>query len=77
MHAFTEDLQLLMEKEGQAELRLAYNKIGAQAAERLAGVLGQCSSPAKLVTSWISRTTAGGWHRNATRWHHTCKLLLA
>ena len=73
-----------MEKEGQAELRLADNKIGAQAAERLAGVLGQCSSPAKLVTSWISRTTASGWHRNergwhrnASGWHHTCKLLLA
>ena len=48
MHAFTEDLQLLMEKEGQAELRLADNKIGAQAAERLAGVLGQCSSLAEL-----------------------------
>ena len=49
MHAFTEDLQLLMEKDGQAELRLADNKIGAQGAEGLAGVLGQRSSPAKLV----------------------------
>ena len=27
MHAFTEDLELLMEKEGQAELRLADTKL--------------------------------------------------
>ena len=48
-----------MEKEGQAELRLADNKLGAQGAERLARVLGQlCSSPAKLMKGGISGTTA-------------------